>query len=270
VIALTQVIKGFDMKKNILSRQISTGLLVLMVSSGFCVSAGAADDKTEFSVTTDYFSKYIWRGQNLNDHSVFQPSVSVSRCGFTGSIWGNLDLTNSNGNSGQFSELDYSLDYSAPIPEVNGVSFSIGAIYYDFPSTDSPATTEVYAGLNFDLPLTPYIRLYRDVEDINGSYLQFGIGHTIEKIAEISRTCYCGLQLGSSVGYGSSGYNEGYFDSDSGNMNDWTISIALPVCIDSWTVKPSVNYSTMLSDPVREATDKSDNLWFGVGLSRSF
>jgi hypothetical protein len=35
-------------------------------------------------------------------------------------------------------------------------------------------------------------------------------------------------------------------------------------------VKPSVNYSTMLSDDIRQATDKSDNLWFGVGLSTSF
>ena len=133
-------------------------------------------------------------------------------------------MTGKNNNSCEFTEFDYTLDYSAPMPDVNGVSFSIGTIYYDFPNTHSPATTEVYAGLNFDLPLTPYVRLYRDVGTISGSYLQFGIGHKIEKIVEVSKTCYCGLQLGSSIGYGSSDYNKGYFGANGANTNDWTVS----------------------------------------------
>ena len=77
--------------------------------------------------------------------------------------------------------------------------------------------------------------------------------------------------LGTSVGYGNTAYNKGYFTTvNSGNMNDLTLTAALPVCFGSWTLKPSINSSEMLSDPVRAATDKSDNLWAGVGLSRSF
>ncbi len=258
------------MRKKIAKGWLRAGVFGLVVFGGFCGSVYAAEGKVNIAVTADYFSKYIWRGQNINDRSVFQPSVSVSRSGFTGSIWGNLDLTGKNDNACEFTELDYALDYSAAIPDVNGVSFSIGAIYYDFPNTRSPATTEVYGGLNFDLPLTPYVRLYRDIGEINGSYLQLGVGHKIEKIVEVSKTCYCGLQLGSSVGYGSSGYNKGYFGPNSANMNDWTVQVAFPLCIDSWTVKPSINYSTMLSDSVRSATPKSDNMWFGVGIARSF
>ncbi len=250
--------------------KVAVSLLSLAAISGFCASAYAAEDKFDFAVTADYFSKYIWRGQNLNDRSVFQPAVSVSKSGFTATVWGNLDMTGKNHNSGEFTEFDYSLDYSAPLPDVNGISFSAGVLYYDFPNTHSPATTEVYGGLNFALPLTPYVRLYRDVGVISGSYLQFGVGHTIEKIVEVSKTCYCGLQLGSSVGFGSSDYNKGYFGANSANTNDWTMQLAFPICIDSWTVKPSVNYSTMLSDSIRSATAKSDNIWFGVGITRNF
>ncbi len=252
-------------KKSI--RVVLFGLAVLSSWHGFVY---AAEEEIKFVVTTDYFTKYIWRGQNLNDKSVFQPSVSIGKNGFTGSVWGNLDLTGENRNCGQFTEFDYSIDYSASVPDINGVSFSVGALYYDFPNTDSKPTTEVYGGLNFDLPLTPYVKLYRDVEEINGSYLQAGIGHSIEKIWEFSSKCYCGLQIGSSIGYGSSRYNKGYFDSDSAKLNDWTSSVALPFCIGAWTIQPCINYSTMLSDSIRTATEKSDNFWAGLSISIEF
>ena len=37
----------------------------------------AAKDKIAFDLTLDYFGKYIWRGQNLSDNSVFQPGLSI-------------------------------------------------------------------------------------------------------------------------------------------------------------------------------------------------
>ena len=150
------------------------------------------------------------------------------------------------------------------------MSFSVGALYYDFPNTTEKPTAEVYGGLNFDLPLTPYIKWYRDVKAINGSYVQFGVGHSIGKIWELNDNCYCGLQMGSSIGYGDSGYNKGYFNTNSGKLNDWTSSIAFPFCIGAWTIKPSINYSAMLSDSIRSATEKSDNFWAGLTISGEF
>ena len=94
-----------------------------------------AEDKINFGLAADYYSKYIWRGQNVNDESVFQPSISLSKWGFTGSIWGNLDLTNENDNSGEFSEFDYTLDYSGEMPDVNWLNFSVGTVHYRFPNT---------------------------------------------------------------------------------------------------------------------------------------
>jgi hypothetical protein len=231
---------------------------------------GSESEVIGLNLASDFQSKYIWRGQNINDKGVFQPSVSLSKCGFTGSIWGNLDLTNKNDNSGEFSEFDFSLDYSGAVPSVDWLNFSVGTIYYRFPNTVFEPTTEVYGGLSLGVPLSPSIKWYRDVDEIDGSYLQFGLGHFFEKLIEVNEKCYCGLQLGASVGWGNSAYNNGYFGVDSAQFNDLTLSTGLCVQIDSWMVRPNVNYSTMLSDSIREATSKSDNIWMGVGVSTSF
>ena len=115
--------------------------LSILILSG---SKGLAEETLEFEVTTDFMGKYIWRGQNLSDDPVFQPGLSVSYGNLTAGIWGNMDLTNINGNSGDFSEMDYSLDYSSTFLGIEGVGYSVGVIYYDFPGTTTKDTTEVY------------------------------------------------------------------------------------------------------------------------------
>jgi hypothetical protein len=242
----------------------------------FVAGTAAAEDKVvTFGVSADYFSKYIWRGQNINDESVLQPTISASAYGFTGSIWGNMDLTNKSqtapDNAWEFSEFDYTLDYTSAIPGIDWLSGSVGVIYYRFPNTVFDPTTEIYGGLSLPkIPLTPSFKWYRDVDEIKGSYFQFGIGHTLEKIYVVNEKCYCSLQLGASYGWGNAAYDKGYFGVNSGQSNDLTLTAGLPFCVDTWTIKPSINYSTMLSDSIREATDKSDNLWAGVGISTSF
>ena len=252
------------------------GLMVLAWALGTARADEQPPEKiVNFGISADYFTKYIWRGQNVDNHSVFQPAISVSAYGFTGSIWGNMDMTNKSltapDNAGEFSEFDYTLDYSGTIPSADWLGFSVGTIYYRFPNTAFEPTTEIYGGLSLPkVPLSPYFKWYRDVDEIKGGYFQFGIGHTIEKIYAVNEKCYCGLQLGASLGWGNSAYNKGYFGVNGGGTNDFTLTAGLPVCINSWTVKPSVNYSTMLNSSIREATAKSDNVWFGVGVSRSF
>lgn len=250
---------------------LDLGLIVLAL----VLEPVMAEEKIKFGLSTDYYSKYVWRGQNIDNKSVLQPAVSASAYGFTGSIWGNIDLTNKSqtapDNAWEFSEFDYTLDYSGKIPDVNWLSFLVGTIYYRFPNTIFEPTTEIYGGLSLPkVPLSPYFKWYRDVDEIDGSYLQFGIGHTFEKIYVVNDKCYCGLQLGASYGWGDAAYNDGYFGVDSGKFNDLTLSTGLCMQIDSWMVRPNINYSTMLSDSIRQATDKSDNLWVGVGVSTSF
>jgi hypothetical protein len=251
------------------------GNLVLVILAFAAVTKAAEEQVVKFGFSADYYSKYIWRGQNIDGKSVLQPATSASAYGFTGSIWGNVDLTNRSAtapdNEWEFSEFDYTLDYTAAVPEVDWLNFSVGTIYYRFPNTAYDPTTEIYGGLSLNgVPLSPSFKWYRDVDEIKGSYFQFGVGHTFEKLAEWSDKCYCGLQLGASIGWANSAYNNGYFGVDGGHPNDLTLSTGLCVQIDSWMVRPSVNYSTLLSDEIRDGTEKSDNIWMGIGLSTSF
>ena len=232
-----------------------------------------AGDKIDFEITADFFCKYIWRGQNLSDDPVFQPGLSAGYKGLTAAIWGNLELTNINGNSGDFSEVDYSLDYSGEVPNIEGIGYSVGVIYYDFPGTAVKDTTEVYCGLNFDLPLNPSITVYHDVDEAEGSYVSLALGHSIEKIAELGPDLPVGMEIGASLGWGSGSYNKYYWGTDQSKLNDLAFSVSFPVEIAGWTVAPSLNYITLLSDDIRDTdaygTD-SDFFFAGISLSKSF
>ena len=260
--------------------RVLLSVAVLLMSANICFAEQA--EPLKFGFSADYYSKYIWRGQNLNDESVFQPSVYVSKYGFTASAWGSVDLTNENANSGEMTEVDYALDYTAAMPGVTGVNVSLGTIYYRFPNTNFKSTSEVYAGMSLGCTCdgqgkclsclcAPWFKVYRDVDEVkNGAYYQFGIGRTIQKVASLTDDSAVDCVLGASTGYGNSSYNNGYFGVNDGKVNDLTLSMALPIAIGNWTVKPNINYSMMLRDTIRSGRENNDNLWGGVSLSRSF
>jgi len=232
-----------------------------------------AQEEQTFSaeISASYYNKYIWRGQNLNDTSVLQTNVSGSAYGFSGSIWSNIDLTNDSqsapDNAGEFSEIDYALDYSQSISKV-GVS--LGVIHYLFPNTPFQSTTEIYGGVGFDIPLAPAITWYRDVNAVDGSYIQITAGHTFEKIEAWSSGCDVGLSLSGSLAFAGSGYNSGYFGINETKFNDLTFSIGVPFNLKHVTLTPSVSFSTMLDEQIGAATYERNNVWFGLGLSKSF
>ncbi len=230
----------------------------------------SAANELDYTITTDFYTKYIWRGQVVSDKSVFEPSIAVRKSRFSALVWGNMDLTGQNEHRNEFIEMDYVLDYTSVIPDINRISYSIGAIHYDFPNTWFKSTTEIYGGLTLAVPLNPYIKIYRDVDETKGSYIQVGAGHTIDKFFKISEDCYCGLRFGGSLSYGNSEYNKFYFGSGGGKLNDLNISLAAPVCVKNWIITPVVYYSTMVNSQIRAATNKSDNLVAGISISKSF
>jgi hypothetical protein len=228
------------------------------------------DDGVAVGATADVFSKYIWRGQNVVNDWVLQPGASVGYKGLTGSVWSNMDLRGELVDSGQLTEVDLTLDYSNKVPSLDVLNYSVGTIYYSFLNTHSHPTAEVYGGLGLDVPLSPAVRWFYDFDLIDGSYVQFSIGHTIEKIRKWGEDCHCDVQLGASVGYGSDGYNNGYFGVDEGGLNDLTLTAGIPLTFGKLTIKPSIGYSMMIDEDIRDATDKSDNFWGGVGAAYNF
>lgn len=235
-------------------------------------TAGAAEEPegASFGATADFFSKYIWRGQNVVDDWVVQPGAFASYKGFTASIWGNVDATGETVDDWEFSEIDYAFDYSNSVPGVDILGYSLGVIYYDFPNTDFDATGEAYGVLTLDVPLSPAARWFYDFDEADGSYVQFSLGHTVEKVARWSEDGHCDLELGASLGYGTGGYDNFYFGVDDPALNDVTLSAGLPICMGPWTIKPLVAYSTLVDDDIRSGRENNDNLWGGVSASVSF
>ncbi|MBN1506806.1 MAG: hypothetical protein JW955_08165 [Sedimentisphaerales bacterium] len=237
------------------------------------VAAAGAEEKQEsvsIGAAADLFCKYVWRGQNVIDDWVLQPSASFGYKGFTGSIWANVDLTGELVDGWEISEVDYTLEYAGNFPGQKIIGYSLGVIHYDFPNTVWEATSEVYGGLTAAVPLSPTIRAYYDFDEIEGAYVQFSIGHTIEKIVKWGQDYYCNVQATASLGYGNANYNDGYFGVDDGALNDLTLTAGLPVYLGKWMIRPSVAYSTMMDDDVRAATAKSDNFWAGIGAAYQF
>lgn len=231
-----------------------------------------ADDSLEFEITADFFSKYIWRGQNLDDDYVFQPGVSVAFGDITAGIWASTELTDINKNNGEITEIDYYIDYSIDIPGLEGVSFSGGVINYHFPGI-SGDTTELYYGFSLDLPLSPSITIYEDIDQIDGTYVSFALSHAVEEIATLSDGSSIAMEIGASLGYGDTAYNKGYWGLADGEMNDLALSLSFPMEIAGWTFAPSINYVALMSDDISR-TDKfsreSDYFFTGLSLSKSF
>jgi hypothetical protein len=237
------------------------------------VTAVLAEDKVAFESTADFFSKYVWRGQNLVDDWVFQPGVSTSYAGFTAGIWGSLDLTDENGFEGDFTEVDYSLDYSGEIPGVELLRFFVGAIYYDFPTTGIDSTTELYWGFSADMLLSPSLTVYHDVDEADGTYISASIGHSIENIAGLDSGFPISLELGASIGWGNGHYNEFYWGTTGSELNDLVLSASLPVEVAGWIITPGVDYVRLISSDIRDtnAYGADDDLFYtGVSFAREF
>lgn len=231
-----------------------------------------AEQAVGLELTADFYSKYIWRGQNLNDDYAFQPGAAITFGGLTAAVWGSLDLTNYSGNSGEFTEVDYSLDYSGDVPGIDGLSFLVGVIHYHFPSIAGD-TTELYWGFALDAPLNPSVTVYHDIDEIDGTYISFGLSHSIDRIIELTPNMPVGLEIGASLGIGSSDYNKGYWGVSGIRANDLAFSIAFPMEIAGWTFAPSINYVTLVSDGLRKSdayAKSSDYFFTGLSLSKSF
>jgi hypothetical protein len=238
------------------------------------------DEGVQVGATADFFSKYVWRGQNIVDNWVFQPGANVSYQGLTGSIWSSLNMEEERVGgipvgAGSLTETDLTLDYSHKVPGIDALGLSVGAIYYSYLNIHLHPTAEAYGGFNVNVPSAPSIRWYYDFDQANGSYVQFSVGHTIEKLKEWRDRCYCDLQMGASLGMGTTNYNSYYFGVDQTALNDLTLTVGLPITFGKLTIRPTLGYSTLISKPIRTGYAQSggtrnDDFWGGVGLVYSF
>jgi hypothetical protein len=254
-------------------KQIKCTLIVLCFATLTSNQTMKAEDNLSVGASADFLSKYVWRGQNLVDDWVLQPGAYVGYKGITASFWGNLDLTDENGHQGEFSEIDLTLDYSGKVPGTDLVSYSLGVINYDFPvSGGSDDTWEIYWGFGLDVLASPSLTVYHDVDEVKGTYVSFGLGHSFENLIKLDLGVGLGLDLSASIGWGSASYNKSYWGPDKSALNDLVLSAAFPLEVAGFTITPSVNYVTLMSDDIRSPNTYGKNdMWVaGVSLSKEF
>jgi hypothetical protein len=258
------------------------GLSAVMFMGSSLALADAEEEKIAVGVSADFYEKYVWRGQALVDDWVFQPGVSVGYKGLTASFWGNMDLTNENTANGEFSEIDLTLDYSGSVPGVDVLGYSVGFIHYDFPVKGSgDDTTEIYGGLSLDVPASPSVTFYYDVDEIiDGMYISFGVGHSFEDVFKLGPETPVGIDLGASLGWANGVYNKGYWGAkpdgtniDAG-MNDLVLTLAFPFQLAGFDVTASLNYITLIDDDIRRSdaygAGRDDHLIAGIGIAKEF
>ncbi len=211
-----------------------------------------------------FFSRYVSRGVTLSSDPVFQPGAWASYRGVNLSVWGNMDLTDINGNVGEFNELDFALGYSGKWDTVN---YSAGGIYYVFPNTGSDDTAELYASLGYDTILQPTLTAYYDFMEADGLYLVLGISHAFEIPVPSDKVTAC-LELSAQAGWGTKQFNEFNSGSYHDAFTDAVFTVCLPVGLyESFSITPSVSYSTALDRTIRTKNSDNDNVVFGLVIS---
>ena len=226
--------------------------------AGLWMLAGTAGAESDGSAGLDVaaLSSYVWRGQTLNDKMVVQPSLTASKGGFALNAWANYNADGAY--EGEFSEVDLTASYSKTL---GPVALGAGIVQYTFPNQTLavedgedmayPGTVEVYASAGLpDMPLAPTLTVYRDVDEIDGTYGMLAVGHSFELTEKAA------LALSASLGAGDADYNAGYFGVDDAALNDLTLSAALPIAVtENLAVKPAISYVYLPDSDVRDAAE---------------
>ena len=166
------------------------------------------------------FNRYIFRGYRLGrDSLVLQPVLAVSVRGISVTFWGNIDMEEKATPSfvpdrpGQksFNETDLTVSYTHGVGKLG---LTAGFIYYGTKYTAE--TQELYIGASLDVPGSPALTVYRDIDAYPGTYILLTLAHAIALKNGIT------LDLGASAAYfsGSGEYWRTYLPSTGSYVGD--------------------------------------------------
>jgi len=233
--------------------------------------ARAEDAKVTGELDLPVLSAYVWRGQVVNDKPVLEPSLTVSKNGFSLNTWANFNLNNSyasyaQDNKKEFSEVDLTASYATTVGSTNSpIALGGGFVQYLFPnqtltsgtgsnavSKAYPGTHEVYASIGLpSVFLAPTLQVNYDFDSANGAYANFGISQGFELVKDKAS-----LVASASIGAATSKYNEYYFGTKKNAFNDAVVGLALPITLPGgWSIKPMLQYVFLPDSTIRDDAD---------------
>jgi len=179
------------------------------------------------------YSQYVWRGMQQTPNASVQGDLGVALgdSGLSANVWF-ASLNNNAAGGGQQTEFDWTVDYST---EVNGISASVGYIYYSYLNNAVANTGEVYAGLGFGpVSATYYYAVHSNRQGWKkSSYLDLGLSGNLG-----------GFNLGADFGFyfgkkdTATSVNE--FPTTKKGLGHVDLSISKDVELSGLTVTPSL------------------------------
>jgi hypothetical protein len=275
-------------------RRVTVGGTVLVVI-GVLGSAGPAQAQATYGVDVDLFSSYVWRGLSLTNKPVLEPGLWVSFPAGNASItvggWANVDLgkyddidddiSESGGTSAfNLAEVDPYAEISFPAGRATLTGGVTGYIYpNDLDAApngglDSEANTvEIYGKVGLDVPLSPELSVYYDVDKIKGAYIEANVSHSLAASEKIS------IDLGAAAGFSAGqGQPDDLLSDESFNFADdgfthLDLSAGVPFAAGAISITP-VLHLVIGGDDFTKVTSPSNvdtgaKLWGGVSLSWS-
>jgi len=265
------------MRKCVVLTAVMGMLMVMVAPAAMAEELGVGIDIT-------YADRYVWRGIPINEEAVLQPSIDLSKGGFNLNAWGNMDLTDwgeSDDNpygdygdeSGDFTEIDYTGGYSA---EVGKAILSTGFITYTFPNHTEwgtgLSTTEIFFGLGFDVPLSPSITTYIDVDNQGkggsegANYTSFDMGHSFELYSADNMSL--GLDFSGHLGYANHKFLKFYYGiNEESDFHDWSASAGLPISLPMGIyITPAYMYTSLMEDESVDLLDDNTELDTATGI----
>jgi hypothetical protein len=240
---------------------------LLGLSAGMALAVGVvAAQAADATANIDVFSSYVFRGYEVMDNVVVQPSVNVESHGVTINAWANYD-TDAPGDT-DFSETDLTLNYRIP---TDLIGLTVGVIEYLYtsggpagvdgvvPAADSDREATVALQCPKDsIPLHPVLTGYFGLEGApkDDIYVVLALSH------EISVADKTALTLGASAAW---------WDDDStgeSGLAEGTVSAGLGYDVTKdVTLGAKAVYSTNLDDKVLTDEAAFDDVWGGVSVA---
>ena len=262
-IAICGIERGIILKKLF---NCFLGLIVLLI---FCLNIAKAQNKEKPLAGGDLslYSKYVWRGLVFDEDPVLQPDFWMQAYGITMIFWGNMDLTDQDGEYlGQFNEWDTFIDFS--LGSYGAMIFGGGLYYLNFPSSsgeEGPSTAEVSAWISGDITGSPALTIYWDIWQYHGIYANLNLSHGINFGPG-------NLSVSSSLGWGDAKHNLQSGVADAGGWLDFQVDASYSFMIHRMvTLIPAMHYSTILQDDIRDEYSKAgvnaDGFFFSVSAS---
>ena len=233
----------------------------LFTPAFFAIAEETIDEQAEcdkpwsVDLQTDFYSAYMFRGQNLFDGASIQPSIvagydfgDIGSVG--GYVWSHLSADEQVPSEDRYTEIDYSLFYSF---EINIVSLEAGLLWYTYPREHDNIndTAEFYGKIALDLPLNPSLTYFRDYEEFDVDYYQLGISQEVE-----APFLGDGFKFTPYLTMGFASNSEAIYEEN--GLETITIGATFDTSLGDFGVIPNVHYNFKIDD------NTDNQFWFGV------